>query len=174
MEEIWKPIPGWDYYEASNFGNIRSLDRYVNSKNGSKSLKSGKVLKQNMINQYLGLQLNMNGIAKIYKTHQLVAMAFLGHVPCGYEIVVDHIDNNKLNNRLDNLQLISQRENGIKDNKPNKTGFVGVSWNEDSKLYEARLRTKANKYGWIGSAPSPIIASMMYEYEARKYEKSIS
>jgi hypothetical protein len=172
MKEKWKQIPGYeDVYEVSNKGNVKSLQRYVNSKNGSKRLVRERILKKQMMGRYLSVELN-NGKPKVYKIHQLVAMAFLEHTPCGYNIVVDHIDNNPLNNNIDNLQLISQRENNIKDRAMNKTGFRGVSWNEDSKLYEARFRTKENPYGWIGSTPSPILSSMMYEYEVKKYEKS--
>jgi len=57
--------------------------------------------------------------------HQALAIVFLGHKPNYYDTVVDHIDNDKLNNKIENLQLISQRENVIKyciDKKELPTG----------------------------------------------------
>ena len=53
-------------------------------------------------------------------------MAFFGHVPGGYKIVVDHIDNNRLNNHVSNLQLITQRENSSKDRKNGTSQYTGV------------------------------------------------
>jgi hypothetical protein len=60
--------------------------------------------------------------------HQLVAMAFLNHTPCGMNLVVDHINSNKLDNRVENLQLITQRENSSKDIKNKTSKYTGVSW----------------------------------------------
>ena len=57
--------------------------------------------------------------------HQALAIVFLGHKPNAYDKVVDHIDNDKLNNKIENLQIISQRENAVKyciDKKDLPTG----------------------------------------------------
>ena len=51
---------------------------------------------------------DLNGGYKCYGVHQLVAMAFLDHVPNGHTLVVDHINDVKSDNRLSNLQLITQ------------------------------------------------------------------
>ena len=105
MEEIWKDYKG---YKISNLGRLENSRGIVN---GSPN-KDG----------YLKVTIN-------YKTrtiHQLVAECFLNHIPCGHKIVVDHIDNNKLNNRVDNLQLISARLNTSKDKG---TEFTGVQKN---------------------------------------------
>jgi hypothetical protein len=106
--ENWKDVPDYvGLYKVSNLGRVKS------------SLHSFKrVLKAGVDGKgYYTVALTKRGEAKTFKVHQLVAMAFLNHKPCGYELVVDHIDNNKLNNNLSNLQLISHQENCTKDRK---------------------------------------------------------
>jgi hypothetical protein len=118
--EIWKDIPGYNgYYQASDLGNIRSL--YFNK---IKTL-SQKIRKDG----YYEVSLAKNKIRNTIKTHQLVAMAFLGHIRCGFEKVVDHVDNDKANNKLSNLQVVSNRVNTSKDAYRNKkyTKLLGVS-----------------------------------------------
>lgn len=79
-------------------------------------------------------------IQKVEKIHQLVAIAFLNHKPCGYELVIDHIDNNPLNNRVDNLQLISNRLNASKDRKNKTSQYVGVNLHKKSNKWVANIR----------------------------------
>lgn len=55
------------------------------------------------------------------RIHSLMAMTFLNHTYGNRKIVVDHIDNNPLNNRLENLQIITMKENSVKDKKPTET-----------------------------------------------------
>ena len=99
MEEIWKPIPGYEnFYLVSNTGKV---------KNSITNL----IRKQRLNNKYYSIRLFKNGIWQEIKIHQLVAMAFLGHVRNGHNLVVDHIDGNKLNNNLQNLRVISGYEN---------------------------------------------------------------
>ena len=63
QQEIWKDVIGYEgLYQVSNFGRIRSLDIYVNSKNGSRRLHKGKVLKNNISkNGYYSVILCKNG-----------------------------------------------------------------------------------------------------------------
>lgn len=126
LEEIWKDIPGYEgHYQCSSYGEIKSLKRLANAKFSLITVKE-RILKSHLREGYKIVGLCKNNKQKSFAIHQLVAITFLNHIPCGYKIVVDHIDNNKLNNHLTNLQVISQRENATKDRK-NKSGFTGVS-----------------------------------------------
>ena len=133
MIEEYRAVKGYEgLYEVSNFGNVKSLER-INSM--SRRVKE-RILKQSIAgNSYLRVKL-FNGIRYV---HQLVAIAFLNHLPNGNKIVVDHIDNNRLNNRLDNLQLINQRENTSKDRKGGTSKHIGVHWVKPSKKWKAAI-----------------------------------
>lgn len=102
MEEIWKPIPGYEcLYLASNYGRIRSIKR---------NTTSGKVLKQKMDkNGYCIVSMYKEGKMKSKKVHRLVWEAFNGPIPDGMQI--NHKDENASNNNLDNLMLCTQKEN---------------------------------------------------------------
>ena len=111
-QEIWKDIPDYEgIYKISNLGNIKRI------------LKSGreKIKKQTIANTgYYYIQLSNNGKNKVYQVHQLVAMAFLNHKPCGFKLVVDHINNIKTDNSVENLQILSHRKN-VSKTKNKKT-----------------------------------------------------
>jgi hypothetical protein len=108
-KEIWADVPGYEgHYQCSDIGRIRSLDKYVNGRNG-KSLKKGKILKQHKRAKYLGVGLSMNGITKLRTVHTIVADTFIPNPenkPC-----VNHKDGNKYNNRKDNLERATYKEN---------------------------------------------------------------
>jgi hypothetical protein len=142
MVEEFRAVPSYEgIYEVSNLGNIKSLQRI--------KLNKGKFpfyLKEKLLrlakdkNGYYTVSLNKNNTRKTYKPHQLVAMAFLGHNPNGMKLVVDHIDNNSLNNRIDNLQIITQRENASKDQKNKTSNFTGVYWFKANKKWRAYIK----------------------------------
>ncbi len=127
MKEIWKDIPGYEgLYQVSNWGQV-------------KSLKCGKerILKQSKNSVgYLCVCLFNKRAIKCY-THQLVATAFLGHKPDGLNTVVNHIDNNALNNRVDNLELVSQRYN----TSCHKTD-PGVCWHNNRNKWLSQIIIK--------------------------------
>lgn len=111
MLEEWRPIIGYEgIYEASSLGRLRSLDRRGKD---FRKLK-GKILKQSLSGRkgqdyYFVMLVDHDGVAKNKKTHRLVYEAFNGHIFSGK--VIDHIDGDRFNNRADNLQCITQREN---------------------------------------------------------------
>lgn len=143
MKEIWKSITGFEgYYEVSNLGRVRSLDR-INHK-GRKLTGFVKKL-SNSKRGYLRTALSLEGVRKTYKVHLLVAKAFLGHTPVCRTIVVDHIDNDKHNNKLSNLQIISQRENCSKDRKRGTSKYPAVTWSKASNKWRARLMLKGKR-----------------------------
>ena len=131
--EIWKDILGYEgIYQVSSFGCIRSF-------------KKNKlcILKQTPNTRgYLRVSLyDKNCKHKSSVTHVLMAMTFLNHKPDGTQkIVVDHINNNKLDNRLDNLQLISARENSSKDKK----GITGAYLIKGYNKWRSTIHFKGN------------------------------
>jgi len=130
--EIYKYIKGYPDYKVSNLGNV-------------KSYKHGKVkiLKNNKsCGGYLAVGLCKQGKSQTILVHKLVAIEFLNHIPNFFEIVIDHIDNNKLNNKLDNLQLITHRENTSKDRKNYSSKYTGVSWHKLKSKWRSDIRIK--------------------------------
>ena len=113
MDEIWKDINSYEgIYQISNYGRIRSLTRYVNCSpdNSFGHILKGKILKQgDNGNGYKYISLKKNGKRKNFYVHFLVAEAFIGERPRGADI--NHIDCNKSNNTLKNLEYISRQEN---------------------------------------------------------------
>jgi len=125
MKENWKDIPGFEgHYQVSDLGRVRSLDRIVvrGGIKGSMNLK-GKIMSQSINRGYYHIQLKLNGKYKTAKIHQLVAMAFLDFTPCGMDKIIDHIDSDKQNNTLSNLQITDNRYNTSKG----KLGSVKTS-----------------------------------------------
>ena len=113
MEEIWKPIKNYEtLYEVSNLGNIKSYDKYIPNRHGTKTFKKSKLISScNNGNGYLQVKLSKNGKRKAFYVHRLVCDAFLGNLDSNLE--VNHIDCDKSNNKLDNLEIISHKENMI-------------------------------------------------------------
>jgi hypothetical protein len=133
LKEEFRPVPGYEgYYEVSNFGNVKSL---IND----------MILSPGLSNKYYTVDLCKDGKGNTMRIHVLVAMAFLGHEPDGYKIVVDHIDNNRINNNLTNLQLISHRENSSKDKKNGSSKYTGVSWKKNRNKWVANIKINGEK-----------------------------
>lgn len=117
-EEIWKDIPGYEgRYMVSSYGRVKSLDRLLRSKGGFRIYK-GKILKP-WISQYYNVRLYKDGCkGKPIPIHKLVALAFLSKIPgCNQ---VNHKDENKLNNRVENLEWCTSKYNcsyGTRNNR---------------------------------------------------------
>ena len=149
--EIWKPIPNYDGYEVSNYGRV-------------KSLKLGRelILKpKDDFRGYFNIQLWVKNRKKPFKIHQLVAMAFLGHKPDGQNLVVNHINFDKKDNRLENLEVITQRQNANLKHIKSSSKYTGVTWNKKNKRYRALI--VINRYQiYLGEFKDEKIASEHY------------
>lgn len=107
MEELWKPIPGFDgMYEVSNMGRVKSCKRTRKSKAGSLSNVQERILKQRSDkNGYKEIALSKDGKLHFFRCHRLVAMAFIpnpNHFP-----VINHKDEDVTNNMVSNLEWCS-------------------------------------------------------------------
>lgn len=136
-------------YQVSNLGRVRSLDRLLIHKNGYRHFKKGKVLKPSIgTTGYYHVNLCKNG-HKSAKIHRLVANAFL--TPACNKTYINHIDGNPLNNKSDNLEWCTQKENVIHAYKIglHKTKRVNVDKDLLIEMYQKRKDTRniANELG---------------------------
>ena len=110
MEEIWKDVVEYEgYYQVSNLGRVRSLDRIAS--NGRKI--KGKILstKVNTPPYYPRVSLSVNGKMKLVQVHRLVAQAFVYNPDPEHKTQVGHKDESRTNNRADNLEWVTPKEN---------------------------------------------------------------
>jgi hypothetical protein len=103
-EEVWKPIPGFQgKYSVSNLGNIRC-------ENHLRPSEFGRIMRPFLTDSgYARINLSGPNGRRHFFVHRLVALAFIGEPPEGH--VINHIDHNPLNNRLSNIEYVTQREN---------------------------------------------------------------
>ena len=129
MIEEWRNIPGYEgLYVVSNTGKVRSLITF-------------KILKPNFYTSgYLFVNLYKDKKPKPMSIHRMVASAFLEYDLNGdsRRNVIDHIDNNKTNNLLTNLQITTNRINSIKDKLP-KSGHSCIYGNCGKWLIRMRI-----------------------------------
>jgi len=163
--EVWKDIPEYEgLYQVSNLGKVRSLDR-INSK--GRKLK-GKVLKAGIYGGgYFKVGLYKDNKGKIRNIHQLVAIAFLDHTPCGYEAVINHIDTNPKNNNVTNLEIVTARENSNRKHLKSSSKYVGVSWHKNRNKWQSYISING-KLKYLGLFTYEKEAAQAYQNELNK------
>jgi hypothetical protein len=151
--EIWKDVIGYEgLYEVSNLGRVKSL-----------KCNKEKILKPAISGRgYSQVNLTKNNKSITRSVHKLVAMAFLNHRPCGMTLVVDHINNNQLDNRVDNLQIITQKENSLKSHRKYSSKYVGVSWDKRQYKWMSQIRING-KLNFLGRFENEQEASRAYQ-----------
>lgn len=129
MKEVWKPVVGYEgLYEVSSDGRVKSLFRYK------------KELKPNITrNGYATVELFKDKSSKRLLIHRLVAMAFIpnpDNLP-----QVNHIDENKLNNDVSNLEWITAKEN-MNFGTRNKRQKDATNYSDEKRKFIARENGK--------------------------------
>jgi hypothetical protein len=172
QEEIWKDIPGYEgKYQVSNLGRVKSLPRKMCNNKGCHISKE-KILKPIMDHyKYYNVKLYINNKQSTKKIHQLVSIAFLNHIPCGYKLVVDHINNIKTDNRVENLQIITSRENSSKDKNGNSK-YIGVCWDKRNNKWRSTIRINRKAFN-LGSFDCELEASEAYQNKLKEINKIV-
>jgi hypothetical protein len=106
--EVWNSVLDYEgYYEVSNLGNVKSLDRLINFPHGM-FVKKGKLLKSSSNGTgYYKLTLSKNGLSRDHYVHRLVIESFVGK----NDLHINHINGIRNDNRLGNLEFVTIREN---------------------------------------------------------------
>ena len=109
--EIWKDVIGYErFYQVSNLGNVKSLDRSINQINNSIRYYNGKLLNKKLeSNGYYRVNLNKEGLSKNFSVHRLVAIAFIENSKNKPQ--VNHINGIKTDNFFENLEWTTISEN---------------------------------------------------------------
>lgn len=167
--EIWKDIKGYEgLYKVSNLGNVKSLERP--RVNGGilkeKNLKSGKTS-----SGYLNVSLSKNGSIKNFLVHQLVAISFLNHKPNGHSIVVDHINEDKMDNNVLNLRLLPHRNNTARGYKNKSSKHIGVSWDRKQLKWKVQIQHKGSNL-YLGSFDCELLAAKKYQEKLKELSEN--
>lgn len=160
MEEIWKDIPSYEgYYQVSNLGNFRSLPRIIKYKsNGTRNYPSKALLTETTKDNYQRIVLMKDGIKTRYQAHRLVALTFIPNPD--NKPFINHIDGNKSNNVVTNLEWCTASENMI---HADNTGLRDMSTHQPSNSKRVKcieigevFASYAKAVKWLGKSNTSI------------------
>lgn len=143
MVEVWKDIKGFEHYEVSSIGNVRSKERtsyFINNGKPINRLVKSFILKPSIACGYKRVALYKNNVPFEYKIHRLVAETFISN-PENKE-QVNHIDGNKTNNHVSNLEWVTRSENTI---HAVKNGLAAMKFDKFDILHMKALRQSGVK-----------------------------
>jgi len=156
--EIFKDI--FDYeglYQISNLGRVKSL-----------KCNREKILKLSFdTGGYSQVGLCENSIKKTRDVHKLVAIHFLNHTPCGFKLVVNHKDFNKLNNHVNNLEIVTNRVNCNKKHLKSTSKYTGVYWHKRKNKWASSIMING-KLKYLGLFINEEEASDVYQNKLKE------
>ena len=154
MMEIYKDVIGYEgIYQVSNLGNIKSL-----------KFNKEKVLNPccNSADRYYRVNLLINGKSTSRLVHQLLAESFLNHKRCGTKLVVNHIDFDRANNNINNLEIVTFRENTNQKHLKSSSKYVGVCWDKNRNKWNSKIRINGKMVN-LGRFENELDASKAYQ-----------
>lgn len=154
--ENWKDIKGYEgIYMVSDLGNVKSLN-YNNTK------KEKNLIQILASRGYKVVSLSKNNFIKQRTVHQIVAESFYNHIPNGNTLVVNHINFIKTDNRLENLEIVTNRENSNQKHIKSTSKYTGVCWHKQHKKWVSQIVINS-KVKHLGYFSNELEASNAYE-----------
>lgn len=149
LTEVWRFVPDYEeFYMVSNFGRVKSLGRWTNACYGAKQFKQGKILKLGKDTYgYPQVRLYKDDVNKTWKVHRLVSIAFPDLV--GWtkeakgkpfsEIQINHKDENKENNRVENLEWCDSKYNNNYGTHTKRIAKLTTNGKTSKQVYQYTL-----------------------------------
>lgn len=158
MIEEWKDIIGYEgLYQISNFGNVKSV-RFDKEK---------LLLPQTNSKGYYFVVLCDKTKRKQMQIHQLVAIAFLNHIPCKMELVINHINFDKKDNNVSNLEIVTNRENSNRKHLKSTSKYTGVSFEKDRNKWISQIKINGKRV-LLGRFSNEIDANDAYQSKLKE------
>ena len=153
--ERWKDVVGYEgFYQVSDLGRVRSVDRVVRHPKGGPSLRKGQIKSQVLTSRYghLGVHLSKNGVGRSVHVHRLVAAAFLGPCPEGQQ--VRHGPNGVTDNSVSNLCYGTRSQDGLDKRRDGTHGGKPVRRSDEVEFIS--IAVAAEEMGCWPSAISDV------------------
>jgi hypothetical protein len=153
--EIWRQVDGYENYYVSNHGRVKNIN-------------TEKMMKCSVnVNGYCNVRLSKNNISTLYRVHRLVAENFIPNPD--NKLCVDHIDNNKQNNNVNNLRWATQQENNRNCIKRSNTSsqYKGVYFHKQCRKWKATIQIDGKKQH-LGLFENEIAAAKAYNEKAKE------
>lgn len=170
MIEEWRDVKGYEgYYQVSNLGNVKSLDRVV-----STGRYHGRVMKYSLTPKgYKIVWLTKNSKRKGVSVHRLVALAFVSNPE--NKPIVNHLDEDKANNRFDNLEWVTNIENmnyGTRNERIGKANSIPIKVIYQDNTYEIWQSASlfAREFKVNASSINNALNGRMKTYKGMKFE----
>ena len=147
--EKWRDIPGYEgYYQVSDLGRVRSLDRVIPHRGNGKQFCKGTVLRLMETSKgYRWVGLGRRNTVSISCVHTLVALAFIGPRPAGHH--VHHVDGDRADNRIENLSYVDARKHvseHMRGNSKAKGSKHGQAKLDETKVAEIKRLLATGQY----------------------------
>lgn len=179
MEEIWKDIPGYEgYYQVSNIGRVKSLPRIIaNSGNhaNKQSVPGGFITIQRATHGYSFVQFSIARKKSMMLVHRAVMNAFVGINP---DMQIDHLNTDKSDNRLENLEYVTSRENcnrmfaNQRKSQKKHSKYPGVTKGNNSEKPWRSFIYHDGKQRFLGYFKTEIEASEAYQNKLKEITAS--
>ena len=158
MPERWMPIEGYEgYYEVSDLGRVRSLDREIKHKRLGRQKCKGRIISQTLDTRgYYKILLCVSGDERVVTVHKLVAEAFIGK---SNGLQVNHINGVRTDNRLENIEYVTARENKTHGRKT-RAKYTGCTKTKSGKWFSCIQINK--KRFCLGTYENPEDAAAAY------------